>query len=108
MSYSVLFSSRAERELESSADWWASHRSLEQARRWYASFSDVIASLAENPERYPLARENDSFPFEIRELHFGLGAHPTHRAVFTIRPDMVLVVSIRHVAQADLTADNLP
>ena len=76
-------------------------------RRWYAGFSEAIAGLAENPERCPLAPENGRFPYEIREQHYGLGLRPTHRAVFTIRPDIVLVLTIRHVAQADLAEGDL-
>jgi plasmid stabilization system protein ParE len=79
----------------------------QQAARWYAGFSDAIAALAQNPERCPLAPENGCFPYEIRELHYGLGSRPTHRAVFTVRPDMVLVLTIRHAAQADLTEADL-
>jgi hypothetical protein len=56
----------------------------------------------------PVAAENGCFPYQIRELHFGLGARPTHRAVFTIRPDIVLVLTIRHAAQSDLAAEDLP
>ena len=52
----------------------------EQAARWYAGFSDALASLRENPERCPLAPENGRFPYEIHELHYGLGSRPTHRA----------------------------
>jgi plasmid stabilization system protein ParE len=79
-----------------------------QAARWYAGFSAAIDSLAENPDRCPLARENDLFPYELRELHDGLGSRPTHRAVFTIRPDAVVILTIRHAAQKDLTPDDLP
>ena len=108
MTHHVVLTRRADRELEDAADWWAEHRSSHQAAHWYAGFSDAIASLRENPERCPLAPENGRFPYEIRELHYGLGSRPTHRAVFTIRPDMVLVLTIRHAAQAELTEDDLP
>lgn len=107
MTHRVVLTHRADRELEDAADWWAAHRSPDQAARWYAGFSDAIASLAENPQRCPLAPENGLFPYEIRELHYGLGSRPTHRAVFTIRPDMVLVLTIRHAAQAELTEEDL-
>jgi plasmid stabilization system protein ParE len=108
MTHCVVFTRRAERELEGAADWWATHRSPSQAARWYAGFSESLASLSENPERCTVAPENDRFAYEIRELYFGLGSGPTHRAVFTIRGDMVLVLTIRHGAQADLTEADLP
>lgn len=107
MTYTIVISEPAERELEEAARWWAEHRSAEQAQRWYCGFLDAIRSLAENPTRCPLAGENHLFPAEIRELHFGLGSHPSHRAVFTLLTDVVLVLTIRHAAQADLTADDL-
>ena len=108
MTTRVVFTHRAERELQVAADWWAAHRSPSQAARWYAGFSEALASLSRNPERCPLASENGRFSYEIRELHYGLGPRPTHRAVFTIRDDMVLVLTIRHAAQADLTETDLP
>ena len=107
MTYTVVISEPAERELEEAARWWAEHRSVEQAERWYRGFLDAIRSLADSPARYPLAREDRLFPAEIRELHFGLGRRPTHRAVFTLLTDVVLVLTVRHVGQADLTADDL-
>ena len=107
MTYTIVISEPAERELEDAARWWAEHRSAEQAQRWYRGFLNAIRSLADNPARCPLAREDRLFSAEIRELHFGLGRHPSHRAVFTLVRDVVLVLTIRHVAQADLTADDL-
>ncbi|MEX0643498.1 MAG: type II toxin-antitoxin system RelE/ParE family toxin, partial [Pirellulales bacterium] len=84
------------------------HRSSEQAARWYAGFRSSITSLADNPEKWPLAAENGRFSYEIRELHYGLGSRPTHRAVFTIRLNAVVVLTIRHAAQAELSADDVP
>ncbi|MCH7729784.1 MAG: type II toxin-antitoxin system RelE/ParE family toxin, partial [Planctomycetes bacterium] len=67
-----------------------------------------IESLENDPDRCPLARENHRFAYEIRELHFGLASRPTHRIIFSIRPDAVVVLSVRHAAQQDLTEDDLP
>lgn len=107
MTYRVVFTQRASDEMDAAARWWAEHRSAQQAARWYAGFSEAIFSLTEFPERCSLARENGRFPYEIRELNFGLGSHPTHRAVFTVRPDVVLILTIRHSAQEDLGEDEL-
>lgn len=107
MSRPVLLAEPAFEDLRRNARWWAEHRSPEQALRWYEGFLAELESLAGHPEHYPLARENVKLPYELRELHYGLGPHPTHRAVFTVRPDAVLVLRIRHAAQADLTPDDL-
>jgi plasmid stabilization system protein ParE len=103
MSLPVILQREAEDQLVASARWWAEHRSAEQAERWYVGFLETIETLADNPERCPLARENAAFPYELRELHYGLGSRPTHRALFTIRPEAVVVVSVRHAAQQDAT-----
>jgi hypothetical protein len=55
--------------------------------------------LEHNPERFALAAENDRFPYEIRQLNFGIGRKPTHRLVYTIRPREVVVLRLRHLAQ---------
>jgi hypothetical protein len=81
--------------------------SAEQAFRWLDGFDQALNSLANNTERCCLARENDAFEAVIRELHYGLGRNATHRAVFEIRDDEVIVHSIRHLAQWDLIPDDL-
>ena len=63
--------------------------------------------LEENLERFPLARENDAFPFCVRQLSYGLGTNKTHRALFEIRDDRVVVYAIRYLAQADVTEEDL-
>jgi plasmid stabilization system protein ParE len=107
MTYRVAYTQRALDEMEAAADWWTQHRSPQQAARWYSGFSEAILSLQEFPERCPFAREHRKFSYEIREMHFGLGSRPSHRAVFTIRPDIVVILTIRHAAQEELTADEV-
>jgi plasmid stabilization system protein ParE len=87
--------------------WWAKHRSIEQAFRWTEGFEQSLASLAESPERCIVARESGVFDFVLRELHYGIRRKATHRAVFEVRSDEVIVHSIRHLAQGDLTAGDL-
>jgi plasmid stabilization system protein ParE len=99
MKYRVVLTEQASRELERAAEWWAEHRDRQQAADWYSGFSERIWKLEENPESWPLADENDDFHYEIRELHFGLSSRSTHRAVYTIVGDIVLVLTIRHGAQ---------
>ena len=107
MSFRVVITEQAEREMQSAFNWWAEHRSKRQADRWYAGLAKAIADLSENPERHSPSRERNLFGYEIRDLLFGLGSRPTHRAVFSIRAEEVVVLTVRHVAQQDLSPDDL-
>ena len=107
MSLRVVITEQAEAEMQSAFNWWAEHRSKRQADRWYAGLAKVIADLSENPERHGQSRERDSFTYDIRDLLFGLGRRPTHRAVFTIHGAEVVVLTVRHVAQQDITPDDI-
>jgi plasmid stabilization system protein ParE len=107
MSLPVIILPRAKEDLRQTLFWWAENRSAEQAERWYTGILAAIETLTENPHRCPVAREAAAFSYELRELHYGLGSHPTHRALFTIGPDAVLVLTIRHVAQQDVSPDEI-
>jgi plasmid stabilization system protein ParE len=103
MKLPVLIMPDAEDALRRNAKWWADNRSAEQAERWYDGFAKAIIALGDHPLRYPLARENDQFPYDVRVMNYGVGSHPTHRALYTVRPDAVVVLSIRSCAQQDVT-----
>lgn len=103
MTYRIRFTSKAKSELNQTAVWWAENRSLEQARSWLEGFEAAIQSLAENPEKHALAREDELFPFSLRQLLYGRGPKPTHRAIFRIRDDEVIIYGIRHLAQRDVS-----
>lgn len=99
--------SPAEADLDAIYQWWAANRSSEQASRWYASIVRAIDSLKREAARHPLATENHLVPTGVRELSFGLGRRPTHRVLFTIDDDTVIVLRVQHVSQDTLSADEL-
>lgn len=82
MGLPVLILPEAEEALRRNAKWWADNHSAEQAERWYDGFAKAIIALGNHPLRFPLARENDQFPYEVRVMNFGVSSHPTHRALF--------------------------
>jgi plasmid stabilization system protein ParE len=43
----------------------------------------------------------------MRELHFGVGARPTHRVIFTIVKQTVVVLAVRHAAQNVLRPEDI-
>ncbi|MDC0935566.1 type II toxin-antitoxin system RelE/ParE family toxin [Pirellulales bacterium] len=107
MRLSVIVTPRARIEFYNDALWWAENRSINQASRWLDGFEQAIKLLAETADSYPLARENDDFPFDIRQMNYGIGSKPTHRAVFEIRDEKVIVHGIRHLSRRELTPDDL-
>jgi plasmid stabilization system protein ParE len=107
MTYRVIITGRAEREMQDAARWWAANRSAEQASRWLAGLEKELQTLTDAPVRCPRASEHELFSFEIRELHYGLGRRVTHRAVFTVRDEQVFVLTIRHAAQDKLQPEDL-
>jgi plasmid stabilization system protein ParE len=107
VSYRVVIVPRAKQQLFEHALWWSEHRSPEQAGSWLTGFEHKLKKLSTNPESFPVARESEEFARKLHELHYGLRSKKTHRAVFEIRDQYVIVHSIRHLAQADLSPDDL-
>lgn len=103
----VLITERAEGEIQTAHDWWSAHRSALQAGRWYRGIYRAIDSLRTNASRNPLIPEHEHFSAELRQLTFGLGRRPTHRVVFSIQPDAVVVLAVRHLAQQNLSVEDL-
>lgn len=107
MNFAVVILPEAEDIIFHTAQWWAKNRSADQARRWFSGIYNAFEALQQNPERCPLARENSLFPIEIRELCYGIDSRHTHRVIFTVRPEMVVVLTIRHMSQGDIELGDL-
>lgn len=105
--FRVIITGPAKRDIQEAHDWWAEHRSAEQAERWYVGIRDAIRSLRDAPERSPRATETDLLAQGIRQRQFGLGRRATHRIVFAVDGTTVVVLRVRHTAQDALTLDDL-
>jgi len=102
MTFQVIVTSPAERQLTQFAEWWSEHRSPRQAAAWLRGFEAAIAGLADDPERLPRAREDSDCSSTVREMHYGSTRRKTHRAIFEIIGNTVFVQSVRHLSQDDL------
>ena len=69
MTYHVQLTSRAEREVDILLGWLA-QMSPQGAETWYARFNDVLKELANSPENYDLASENEGQDEGIRNVIF--------------------------------------
>jgi plasmid stabilization system protein ParE len=101
MGREVLFARRAEQDFDETFNWYA-ERSEDAAALWLGAVHRAIQELEVSADRLPYSQENDRFPLELRQLVFRVGAKPTHRMVFAIRDERVVVYAIRHLAQDDL------
>jgi len=108
MTHRVTITSKARKDLNEIAAWWAENRDPEQASRWLQGFQESLLSLAMNPERHAAAAEDSEFPFTLRQLLYGLKNRPTHRAIFSIQDNNeVMVYTIRHLSQKNVTPNDL-
>lgn len=76
-----------------------------QALAWIDGIEAAMMSLAELPKRCGLARENDHFDEEIRQLTYA-----SHRAVFSVHDDLrrVVIHRVWHTARDELAGKDLP
>lgn len=98
----VAVTPRARAQICSAAVWWAENRSSIQAAQRLTRLELAISGLAENGDRQPLAAESDAFEFELRQLLFGLSGKRTHRVLFAIHDQRIVVYAVRHLAQRDI------
>ncbi|MBD2181932.1 type II toxin-antitoxin system RelE/ParE family toxin [Planktothrix sp. FACHB-1355] len=98
MKYHIEISSVAEVEADRAFLRMSQATSIEKANQWYAGLLKAIESLSQMPKRCSLARENDYFSKEIRQLLYSKGRY---RILFTIiESDKVSIVRVLHIRQA--------
>ena len=95
MTFRVETTAAAEHDADTILDWLLSEHARDTGMRWFLALQEAIASLAEFPERCPLAPEKAAFPFEVRHLLYGRKPH-VYRILFTIEEQTVYVLHIRH------------
>ena len=101
MTFRVETTAAAEQDADAILDWLLSQHAGDAGMRWFLALQEAIASLAEFPERCPLAPENSVFPFEVRQLLYGHIPH-VYRVLFTVEGETVYVLHIRHARRRPL------
>ncbi len=105
MQFQVRLTRHAELEIES-IYLWLKEYNPDYADQWFRGLMDSIATLQEKPRRCSLAKENNSFPEEIRQLLYGKSQNK-YRAIFTIQEDTVHILYVRHSARSSVTFNPL-
>tara|TARA_R110002073_G_scaffold328728_4_gene510359 strand:+ start:3329 stop:3649 length:321 start_codon:yes stop_codon:yes gene_type:complete len=102
----VIIMPIAEADIDEAYEWWRDHRSVEQANRWYREIFPVMQGLSISAARRPQSPEAARLGVDLRELYFGIGAHPTHRVVFIIDGSTVKILRVRHLSRGRLRASD--
>ncbi|RUS97591.1 hypothetical protein DSM106972_083280 [Dulcicalothrix desertica PCC 7102] len=102
MKYRVDISSVAEVEADDAFLRLSQITSPTTASQWYAGLLQAIESLSQMPKPCSIARENEFFSQEIRQLLYGKGRN-LYRIIFTIIEEeevsTVRILHIKHAAQ---------
>ena len=97
--FKVKITETATTDIDEAFAWWSENRSEDQAKRWYKEIKLAIGSLKRMPERCPAVPETKVSIAGVKALHAGIGKHPTHRIVFVIDSDYVVILRVRHHGQ---------
>ena len=102
MKYRIEISSVAEADADRAFLSLSQLTSPVTASQWHCGLLEAIESLSFMPNRCPLARENEYFSQEIRQLIYGRG-RTRYRILFTIleseQVSKVRILYIRHSSQ---------
>ena len=106
MQYRVIITPEAETDLRKAAT-YIRRDNPRAAGAWLKGARQRIKTLAQYPERCPLAPESTSFSEPIRELFYGHGNRGTYRILFAVLDKTAFVLHIRHGAMLPLKPDDL-
>lgn len=68
---SIKVQPEAEEDLLRYLLWWATNHSTHEALEWHLIVQSQIRLIGSHPESYPPSRENEDFPYEIRDALIG-------------------------------------
>lgn len=107
MNRRVTITGPAELDVHSNYEWWAGNRSENQAKLWLVGIYQKMLGLAEDADIYAGATEIQLRRLGIRQVSFGLGSNPTHRILFRIQKDEVVILRVRAFKQDVIDSSEL-
>ena len=92
--------------------WLVMYRPAGEAWAWENALNAALVELGlvglgKDPARFPLCQDPAVQGRGLRQVLFGRGGRPTHRLIFEIDGDVVRVLAVRGLVQADLTPGDL-
>lgn len=107
MSRRVIITGPAELDVHSNYEWWAKNKSEHQAKRWLEGIYQKMLGLADDADMYALAMEVQLKKIGVKQVSFGLGISPTHRILFRIQQNNVIILRVRAFKQDAIDTSEL-
>lgn len=101
MTFRVELSRRAETDIKRAYAYIRKHGPADP-NTWKAGLEQKLTGLETFPEACGLAPENEFVKVEVRQALYG-----PFRIVFTIREQIVFVLTVRHAARLSMSRDEL-
>jgi len=106
MSYDVVYTGRAKRDLQRATEAIA-RNAPETAQRWFDGFVAILQTLSTDATVYSLAPESDQCSVEVRQILYRTRSRRANRALYTIRDTTVYILAIRRPGEDLLTEEEL-
>lgn len=106
MSYRIFVTEAAKQDVRANHRWWSQNRSREQADRWLEGIDAAVQSLKQMPLRFGKAPEEGLLGIEVHQMPFGIGSKPTHRVIYVVADQEVVIYRVRSLVQDGTTEDN--
>jgi plasmid stabilization system protein ParE len=106
MTYELVYSDRAKRDLNATTDAIA-EQAPETAERWFSGFVGALETLTRDAAVFGLAPESDNCSIELRQFIYRAKSRRTNRVLYTIRAAKVIILTIRRPGQDLLTEEEL-
>lgn len=108
MKYQIRPLRRARNDVDQILRWIAHERKSPQgAANWLRAYEQAAKSLANFPERYGAAEENEAVDIEIQQFFFKTRRGRVYRGIFTVAADEILILRVRGPGQPPLEPDEL-
>ncbi len=107
MNFEIVIKPKAKWDIRKEESYLTRDRNTRAVPKWQARVIHFRTQLAADLHRYPQAEEADDLGLDLRELSIGKKRGTTHRVLFTIRGNLVVVHRVRQAAQDRLTEDDL-
>jgi plasmid stabilization system protein ParE len=107
MNFRVHQTPQAEADIERLYGSIAKRRGFDVADQWYEVYTKALERVRTMPLSCGIAYENPRFSEEVRCLLFWIHRKRKFRALFVVRDDEVVILTVRAPGERDVSSDDI-